>query len=1035
MKASAMHRRLLAEAACISLIALPLWLATAAGQTLDPAAAASADATHGPPHGLLGHYYTRDLPGSYDLKGFLVDEYGIPVPNKQPNAIRQDAQIAFGKGQGFVPAAGESQLVWWTPAEARAVVWKGYIRLPVAGTYYLTTASSGASAVYLGSARVSLNGGFGGSVPSTQFSLGETGTDAASSPMHWQYVVPIPVSGPRVLPIEVRYLIHDSKGAPRGIDLYWIRPDAPRDPSGKAAAQIVPAEVLFTTPPEPVDKPKVRGANGMISSDFLYLSAEPGSDVPGSEATVTVRLADERGRPVAGHRVHVSTLQRRDGGSSPDEIVQPPQPTDENGIATARLRATGYGQHGAQLFATDVTDLVDVAQVAEVFFERRQEWSLRPPGFAPYYDSKAMTVEPLPLRVGQPTTLTVLLANRTRETADVTAAFHARETNIGGVKWDAIGKVERTLAPGESGKLSITWTPQKPDPHLCFKVDMSATFRTVKASPAPAAQVLALAGGSYMLAANAASPPTTESLQRNIGPVVGWSRCESALSSDVLDEYHFPYQHPSDGYEGEAEYAQRTVPAYRACAAAASQEIGRLNAAAASAAGASLALISQQLQKAWDKFDACTYWANCHEYSGQVETAIARGDRTICVDQAKRTAQALQDLYRQFEACVEQRKGPAPYSPECDWTGDPDQLKFFNDRFAELKADLAKWQACASDPPDAEYRQLAVAASDTVAAYVQAMTTSMERLQGAQAAGDQEWMAKQTTAKRLYQKRIADAFRTRANELRARAEKLPPDDPADVERSRVAHARFIERLRSGNPQPAEDQKALNDTGLTQVDIERANVALLAAKVLPPVRGPRENLIALADSAQRSADALEQFLAQPPEGRAEGQPGEPLLNTFIVGNPNDTPATIDLRIRRIALPESWQLSIIDAPGPADRNAQPGAPKPTVTEVTAGVLYQVTLPPKTEVRVASVVVPVGETGVNTTARWAVEGRIGNELLGGVVHEMYVPVVLADLQLPPIAGSATGVPPLVWLAAAISVLLVGILLLEWRRMRSRA
>jgi hypothetical protein len=523
-----MHQRLPAVAAWICLVALPLGLAIAAGQTLEPAATPSTDAAKEPVHGLLGHYYTRDLPGSYDLKGFLPDEYGIPVPNKQPNAIRVDAQIAFGKGKGFVrnDAAGGSQLVWWAPAEARAAVWKGYIRLPVAGTYYLTTASSGASAVYLNSARVSLNGGFGGSVPSDKFSLGETGTGAANSPNHRQYVVPIPVTGPRVLAIEVRHLIHDSSGVPRGIDLYWVRPDAPRDASGKAVAQIVPTEVLFTQAPEPVDKPKVRGANSMISSDFLYLSA-----VPGSEATVTVRLADEKGRPVAGHRVHVTTVQSPDGGSSPDEIIQPLQSTDENGIVTAKLRATG-DQHGARLFATDLTDFVDVAQVADVIFERRREWSLRPAGFAPYYDSKAMTVEPLPLRVGQPTKLTILLANRTLDIAEVTAAFHARETNIGGVKWDAVGKAERiTLAPGESRKVSVTWIPQKPDPHVCFKVDMTATFQSaVKPKAHGASQVLAAALGASP--ALAASPPVSESLQQNIGPVVASMPCQ--VTSDQL---------------------------------------------------------------------------------------------------------------------------------------------------------------------------------------------------------------------------------------------------------------------------------------------------------------------------------------------------------------------------------------------------------------------------------------------------------------------------------------------------------------------
>jgi hypothetical protein len=143
-----------------------------------------------------------------------------------------------------------------------------------------------------------------------------------------------------------------------------------------------------------------------------------------------------------------------------------------------------------------------------------------------------MTVEPLPLRVGQSTKLTILLANRTPDIAEVTAAFHARETNIGGVKWDAVGKAERiTLAPGESRKVSVTWTPEKPDPHVCFKVDMSATFQpSAKPKAHGAAQVLAAALGAS--SALAASPPVTESLQQNIGPVTGSTLCQ--VTSDQL---------------------------------------------------------------------------------------------------------------------------------------------------------------------------------------------------------------------------------------------------------------------------------------------------------------------------------------------------------------------------------------------------------------------------------------------------------------------------------------------------------------------
>ncbi len=48
-----------------------------------------------------------------------------------------------------------------------------------------------------------------------------------------------------------------------------------------------------------------------------------------------------------------------------------------------------------------------------------------------------------------------------------------------------------------------------------------------------------------------------------------------------------------------------------------------------------------------------------------------------------------------------------------------------------------------------------------------------------------------------------------------------------------------------------------------------------------------------------------------------------------------------------------------------------------------------------------IPVGEVGANTTARWAVEGKICDELILGMVHEMNVPYIISDLKLPPVGS----------------------------------
>jgi hypothetical protein len=77
-------------------------------------------------------------------------------------------------------------------------------------------------------------------------------------------------------------------------------------------------------------------------------------------------------------------------------------------------------------------------------------------------------------------------------------------------------------------------------------------------------------------------------------------------------------------------------------------------------------------------------------------------------------------------------------------------------------------------------------------------------------------------------------------------------------------------------------------------------------------------------------------------------------------------------------------------------------PTVREVEPGKRYNVRLPAKATVRVASLMVPVGAVAANTTARWAVEGKIGKELIGGMMHEPNVRYIVPDLQLPPVGAA---------------------------------
>jgi hypothetical protein len=118
---------------------------------------------------------------------------------------------------------------------------------------------------------------------------------------------------------------------------------------------------------------------------------------------------------------------------------------------------------------------------------------------------------------------------------------------------------------------------------------------------------------------------------------------------------------------------------------------------------------------------------------------------------------------------------------------------------------------------------------------------------------------------------------------------------------------------------------------------------------------------------------------------------------------------------------------------------------VTEVQEGSHYSVTLPGKTGVQLASVLIPTGDVGANTTARWAVEGQIRGEAIGTMVHEMTVPYVVAELNLPAVGSkeemdegqpmTAPGAKhlPLPVIIVIVTIALFFILfLLFWRRRR---
>lgn len=335
-------------------------------------------------------------------------------------------------------------------------------------------------------------------------------------------------------------------------------------------------------------------------------------------------------------------------------------------------------------------------------------------------------------------------------------------------------------------------------------------------------------------------------------------------------------------------------------------------------------------------------------------------------------------------------------------------------------------------PPDAAYTTLVAADGDHPVDYLLAIGRSFARFRGAEAAGDRAWMAQHWTAAKHYAALAAQGLLAQA--------KLDEEDGAKLQTTRFAMRRppeqaavFAERLKRDGLS-AEHRKLLQESGSDEKEIDTYQKAVQATPPGELGLSIVELYTYIARFRRAAAASLETFAG------ARSMESGPLSQTYLVGNPHDREETIDLFIRRASVPPEWKLSIIDAETTPD-----GKPQKLVREVEAGRHYQVQLPAHGRTTVASVVVPVGIVAEHTTARWAVEGKIRDELIGGMVHEMHVPGFLPDLKLPPItptaASLAAGAPPVAaqprWVmpaaiaaAALLAITIVVVLLVRSRR-----
>lgn len=333
---------------------------------------------------------------------------------------------------------------------------------------------------------------------------------------------------------------------------------------------------------------------------------------------------------------------------------------------------------------------------------------------------------------------------------------------------------------------------------------------------------------------------------------------------------------------------------------------------------------------------------------------------------------------------------------------------------------------------DAGFTAIIAAADASSIGYLSAARESYARYRGALDARDPEWTAKQMTAARKYAALAAEQLLLQATRSEERAGQLREHRFAIRRAPEDARAFLAALKRSGLN--AEQRDVLRGSGLDAQDVATYQ-QLLLTNASDTVGVSVAELYARVTRVRRAwAGRLQDFAR-----RSVTQPGAQSAS-FLVGNPGDRDAVVNLFIKRAAVSPLWTISLSEV-RPASEEGSAGRLK----EVERGRHYQVRLPAAGQIRLVSVATPHGPVGENTTARWAIEGRIGEELLGGIVQEAHVPAFLPNLQLPGVGlrqAPAAVQPPAtaagrwkVFIIAGTSMLLIIAIAVVVLRARKRA
>jgi hypothetical protein len=269
-----------------------------------------------------------------------------------------------------------------------------------------------------------------------------------------------------------------------------------------------------------------------------------------------------------------------------------------------------------------------------------------------------------------------------------------------------------------------------------------------------------------------------------------------------------------------------------------------------------------------------------------------------------------------------------------------------------------------------------VSAAAEMYSVLRAATIANDRLGGASAANDLDWVPLQYAAVMQYEYEAALIMPEVADLADAYVAVLLQENPDDIIMTADIYAAYQQRLATEGFN--EDEiAAARLIGMTNAEIATLLQERLAADPEKMAGSVTERIKLFAQTLRRLSYAI----LYPPApvfsvsgglninaASSTAMVANNLARTFadettiLVGNPHSQPETIELRIRPIDLPPDWLVTI--TPGSA------------------------LLDPGESISVTVRTVPGSPTTQGSRVRFAVEGYIGSELIGGVVFDTLIP-----------------------------------------------